>query len=565
MSKIKYQACIYARLSREDGDDKVESNSISNQKAMVRDFLSNYPDIEVVAEKVDDGYSGVNFERPAFQEMMQLIREGKVNCVVCKDLSRFGRNYIEAGNYIERLFPFMNVRFIAINDGYDSAEKQNQSSSLVIPFKNLINDAYCKDISVKIRSQLEIKRKKGEFLSAFANYGYRKDPQDHNHLIVDPYAADIVRMIFKLKIEGMSQNRIAKKLNEQGILCPMEYKLANGENIQTVFRINEKAKWSPVTVTRILTNEVYLGVLVQGKQSTPNYKVKKFFTKDEADWIRVENTHEAIVDYEDFVYVAKLLKKDVRTSPKEEAVYPFSGFLRCADCGQNMIRKTVPSGNKKYYYYVCSTNKAQKGCSSHSVNEKDLEKAVLSAIMRQIDLIIELERILTYIDQLPSEQKNVFDFDAQIVRLKDEIERCQKFKMKLYESLSEHMINEQEYFQFKNSYTAKIKSAQEAIASLEKERQQTIEGNRMESEWIQIFKKYQNIKAIDRRTVVELINHIKIHEDKRIEIIFNYQDKVAQAKSYIQKLAESSVKTTDMKGGKQEWRVRVENLSRMPA
>lgn len=565
MPKIKYQACIYARLSREDGDDKVESNSISNQKAMVRDFLNNYPDIEVVSEKVDDGYSGVNFERPAFQEMMQLIREGKVNCVVCKDLSRFGRNYIEAGNYIERLFPFMNVRFIAINDGYDSAEKQNQSSSLVIPFKNLINDAYCKDISVKIRSQLEIKRKKGEFLSAFANYGYRKDPQNHNHLIVDPYAADIVRMIFRLKIEGMSQNRIAKKLNEQGILCPMEYKLANGENIQTAFRINEKAKWSPVTVTRILTNEVYLGVLVQGKQSTPNYKVKKFFTKDEADWIRVENTHEAIVDYEDFVYVAKLLKKDVRTSPKEEAVYPFSGFLRCADCRQNMIRKTVPSGNKKYYYYVCSTNKTQKGCSSHSVSEKDLEKAVVSAIMRQIDLIIEIERILTYIDQLPFEQKNVFDFDAQIVRLQDEIERCQKFKMKLYESLSEHMINEQEYFQFKNSYTAKIKSAQEAIANLEKERQQTIEGNHMESEWIQIFKKYQNIKVIDRRTVVELINHIKIHEDKRIEIIFNYQDKVAQAKSYIQKLAESSVKTTDMKGGKQEWHVRVENLSRMPA
>ena len=160
MSKIKYKACIYARLSKDDGDDaKKESNSISNQKALVRDFLSNYPEIEIVAEKVDDGYSGVSFDRPAFNEMMEMIRSRQVNCVVCKDLSRFGRNYIEAGNYIEKVFPFLGVRFIAINDGYDSAEKQNQSSNLVIPFKNLINDAYCKDISVKIRSQLEIKRK----------------------------------------------------------------------------------------------------------------------------------------------------------------------------------------------------------------------------------------------------------------------------------------------------------------------------------------------------------------------------------------------------------------------
>ena len=190
MSKIKYKACIYARLSKDDGDDaKKESNSISNQKALVRDFLSNYPEIEIVAEKVDDGYSGVSFDRPAFNEMMEMIRSRQVNCVVCKDLSRFGRNYIEAGNYIEKVFPFLGVRFIAINDGYDSAEKQNQSSNLVIPFKNLINDAYCKDISVKIRSQLEIKRKKGEFLSAFAVYGYQKDPEDHNKLIPGLYAA----------------------------------------------------------------------------------------------------------------------------------------------------------------------------------------------------------------------------------------------------------------------------------------------------------------------------------------------------------------------------------------
>ncbi len=172
----EYKACIYTRLSRDDGD-KVESDSITNQRALIRDYLKKHPEIHIVSEKTDDGYSGVNFDRPAFREMMDEIRAGKVDCVVVKDLSRFGRNYIEAGNYIEKVFPFMGVRFIAINDSYDSLDR-NQSDSLIIPFKNLINDAYCKDISVKIRSQLEIKRKNGEYIGAFVVYGYLKDPEN---------------------------------------------------------------------------------------------------------------------------------------------------------------------------------------------------------------------------------------------------------------------------------------------------------------------------------------------------------------------------------------------------
>ena len=422
MSKIKYKACIYARLSKDDGDDaKKESNSISNQKALVRDFLSNYPEIEIVAEKVDDGYSGVSFDRPAFNEMMEMIRSRQVNCVVCKDLSRFGRNYIEAGNYIEKVFPFLGVRFIAINDGYDSAEKQNQSSNLVIPFKNLINDAYCKDISVKIRSQLEIKRKKGEFLSAFAVYGYRKDPEDHNKLIPDLYAAEVVKQIFHWKLEGMSQGKIASELNKKGVLCPMEYKLANGENIQTAFRGSDKAKWSSNTVKRILQNEVYIGVLVQGKQTTPNHKLKNRVTKDESEWVRIENAHEAIIDHDTFMAVKDLMNRDIRTSPEEETVYLFSGFIRCGDCGQNMVRKTIPAGKKKYTYYVCSTNKSGKGCSSHSISEAELSDAVLHAVRAQIALIADIDRLYRFIDDLPENQRNIFNYDAQIIRLQEEI------------------------------------------------------------------------------------------------------------------------------------------------
>ena len=428
----EYNACIYARLSRDDGD-KLESDSITNQRALIRDFISKHPEIHVVSEKTDDGYSGVNFDRPAFQEMMEDIRSGKVNCVVVKDLSRFGRNYIEAGNYIERVFPFMGVRFIAINDSYDSLDR-NQSDSLIIPFKNLINDAYCKDISVKIRSQLEIKRKKGQFIGAFAVYGYLKDPEDHNRLIPDTYASEVVRAIYKWKLEGMSQGRIAEKLNLQGVLCPMEYKLSMGIKVQTNFKVRKQALWSPRSVTRILTNEIYTGALIQGKTSTPNYKVKKIVAKDETEWIRVEDAHEAIIDRRTFDDVQRILQKDIRSAPDEEVVYPFSGDLKCGDCGQNMVRKTYTSGDKRYTYYICSTRKAGKGCSTHQITDDELNDAVLQGIRSRVASVIEMEELLKIVESLPETQRNVFNYDAQIVKLKEDIERNRSFKMELYEN-----------------------------------------------------------------------------------------------------------------------------------
>ena len=518
----EYNACIYARLSRDDGD-KLESDSIINQKALIRDFISEHPEIHVVSEKTDDGYSGVNFDRPAFQEMMEDIRSGKINCVVVKDLSRFGRNYIEAGNYIERVFPFMGVRFIAINDSYDSLDR-NQSDSLIIPFKNLINDAYCKDISVKIRSQLEIKRKKGQFIGAVAVYGYLKDPEDHNKLIPDTYASEVVRAIYKWKLEGMSQGRIAEKLNLQGVLCPMEYKLSMGIKVQTNFKVRKQALWSPRSVTRILTNEIYTGALIQGKTSTPNYKVKKIVAKDEAEWIRVEDAHEAIIDRRTFDDVQRILQKDIRSAPDEEVVYPFSGYLKCGDCGQNMVRKTYTAGDKRYTYYICSTRKAGKGCSTHQITGDELQDAVLQGIRSRVDSVIEMEELLKIIESLPETQRNVFNYDAQIVKLKEDIERNRSFKMKLYENLQEGMIGQEEYFLFKKSYEAKIQSAEAAIRAVEQERQQAIEHNRESYAWIDVFKKYQNITSIERKTIVELIEEVIVHEDKKISIRFRYGD-----------------------------------------
>jgi len=223
ISQIKkiYHAAIYVRLSKEDGavasHEKTESNSIANQKSLIRDFLENKNDIEVVQEYVDDGFSGSNFERPAFQMMLEDIKKGKIDCVVTKDLSRFGREYIDSGMYIERLFPAMGVRFIAINDGIDSGEAKSQSDEIIIPFKNLINDAYCRDISIKIRSHLEIKRKQGDVITAFVPYGYKKNDKDKHKLEIDVYAANVVKDIFRMKLHGKSQDAIACELNSSGI------------------------------------------------------------------------------------------------------------------------------------------------------------------------------------------------------------------------------------------------------------------------------------------------------------------------------------------------------------
>ena len=536
MSKINsYNACIYARLSRDDGD-KLESDSIINQKALIRDFLSKHPEIHAVSEKTDDGYSGVNFDRPAFQEMMEDIRSGKINCVVVKDLSRFGRNYIEAGNYIERVFPFLGVRFIAINDNYDSLDR-NQSDSLIIPFKNLINDAYCKDISVKIRSQLEIKRKKGQFIGAFAAYGYLKDEEDHNKLVVDTYASEIVRAIFKWKIQGMSQGRIANKLNMQGVLCPMEYKLSLGMKVQTNFRVHKKALWSSKAVTRILTNEIYTGVLVQGKVGTPNYKIKKIMPRDEADWIRVEGVIPVIIDRDMFDSVQMILAKDIRIAPEEDVVYPLSGFVKCADCGQNMVRKSYNAGGKAYSYFICSTRKAGKGCSTHSISEEKLTDVVLQMVSKQIDSVCEMEKMLDIVDSLPEKQANVFNYDAQVVRLKEEIERNKSFKLKLYENLQEGLIGQDEYFLFKKSYAAKIAEAEAAIRAIEDEREQAVSRNRDSLSWMESFKKYRNITSVNRSMVVDLIRQVNVFEGGRAEVVFRHAD---EAEKVVKMLADFS-------------------------
>lgn len=523
-----YNAASYVRLSKEDGDvstrAKAESNSISNQKDYIRNFLSEKNDIRLVKEYVDDGYTGSNFDRPAFQMMMEDIRSGKIDCVIVKDLSRFGREYIDSGRYIERLFPTLGVRFIAINDNYDSATGKDQGDEIIIPFKNLINDAYCRDISIKIRSHLDIKRKNGDYIGAFVPYGYEKSEADKHKIVIDVYAASIVQDIFRMKLHGMSQDAIARKLNEDGILAPMDYKQSVGSGYQTGFLKKEKSEWSSVTVRRILENEVYVGTLVQGKRTTPNHKIKQEVVKPECDWIRIPDNHEPIITKRDFEIVQRLLRMDTRMSPDADMVYNLSGIAVCADCGAPMTRKITTAGGKKYSYYICSNHKLTKQCSQHSISVPMLEDAVLTTLKLHIQNIMQLEDVLTYIGNIPFQQLNVKNLEARKQKKLEEIEKCKRLKTSLYEDMKDGLLTKEEYVELHDAYLNKCKEAEEIVRQIDRDVNLIIEEKDEKHLWMKYFTEHKDIEKLTRDVAVKLISCVKVKEKKEIEIVFDFDD-----------------------------------------
>ena len=520
-----WNATLYLRLSRDDGD-KEESNSITGQRELLRDYISQRPELREYAVRIDDGFSGSTFDRPSFQKMIEDVKAGRTDCIIVKDLSRFGRNYLDAGEYIEKIFPFLGVRFIAVNDNYDSLGDKKASDDLIIPFKNLINEAYCRDISVKIRSQLEIKRKNGQFLGSFAAFGYLKDEQDKNKLVVDQYAADIVRDIFKWKLEGVSPQDIADALNRLGVLSPMEYKRSPGMKFTTSFKTNAKAVWSAGTVIRILKNPIYTGVLVQGKETTPSYKVHKRIIKDESEWTVIEDSHEAIISKIDFDSVQKVLKCDTRRSPGGKAVGLFSGMIFCGDCGASMVRKTVPAGEKKYVYYVCSAHKQDKSCSPHRMRDVALEEIVLDSVKQHIREVIDMSELLTITDTAPLRTAQAQKVQRQLDKKHEEYEKLQKLLMSLYENLTEGIIDREEYTRLKASFTARADEAEKQMDAL-RENLKEIQNHGTENAWMNEFTKRQGLTALDRAVVVALIDKILIHSNDVVEIIYRWQDEFA--------------------------------------
>jgi DNA invertase Pin-like site-specific DNA recombinase len=523
--KSSYSAAIYLRLSKEDGD-KVESNSIQNQRELIKEFLKQHPEISKTQEFIDDGYSGTNFERPAFIRMMNEVENHRIDCIIVKDLSRLGRNYIETGKYLERIFPMLEVRFIAINDNYDSVSGTGDADQIIVPFKNLINDAYCRDISIKIRSQLDVKRKNGKFIGSFAGYGYQKDPEDKNHLVIDEYAAGIVRMIFSMKLEGSSSSRIAQKLNEMGVLTPMEYKRACGMNFNSGYQVSRHPVWTSGSVMQILKNETYTGTVVQGKNRKINYKVKESRPVEQEEWIRVSGMHEAIIPVTIFESVQEFLKLDTRTAPAEDRVDAFSGLVRCGDCGQNMIRRSTTKKGKKYFYYHCTTYKNRLGCSAHLISAEKLYAAVLWQTQKQIAKLVEADAFLKEIEYAPQEQFRIQALNNQLVALQSEIERYSELKLKVYQDMVDQVVTKEEYQELCGRFSKKIETARRTQEEIEEKKKQLDIGSIYGQSWIEEFKQHQNITTLDRKLMVELIDQIIVYSKDRIEIRYRYMDEM---------------------------------------
>lgn len=531
-----FRAIAYYRLSKDDGKNH-ESDSIANQRMLIHAYLEKHPNIILVDEADDDGYTGTNYDRPGFRKVMGCINAGKVNCVIVKDLSRMGREYIETGKYLEMIFPSLGVRFIAINDDVDS-EKRSSGDDLIVPIKNIMNESYCRDLSKKLRYQFRIQRSNGEYLGAFVSYGYCKSPDDKHKIVIDEYAAEVVKGIFSLFFQGYSQNMISDYLNGENILTPAEYKQSLGLKYRTNFQIATKAKWSVVQINRILTNPIYIGTLVQGKRGTPNYKVKMMRVRKEDEWTIVENNHPAIVDPLMFALVQKMLLRDTRRVPGNDVLLPLAGVLFCADCNRSLLRRGVTRGKKKFYYYVCSTYKRGGGCSSHSFEQGKLEQTVLHAVVNQINMIVEMDQLLRDIGANDIQSIRVKRLDMMIAQKHKDIDGYQDFRMNLYEAFCDQLIERDEYDKMRSKYGQMIADAQNAVKKLEQERHEIVSTQNVHSGWIQQFVQYQGITELTREVVVTLIDRIYVYEDKRIRIDFNYRDEI----EYYQELLRQKAK-----------------------
>ena len=533
-----YKAIKYIRLSYTD-DKTIESDSVANQRRLIDDFIEKHPEIEVVDEKIDDGYSGVLFDRPAFQEMMRMIEEGQANCVIVKDLSRLGREYIETGRYMRRVFPAYGVRFIAINDNVDTIN--DAADDLTVSVKNIMNEAYCRDISVKTRSALDVKRRSGDFVGAFAVYGYIKSGDKHKSLEIDPYAAKVVQDIFRMRLDGHSALHIAEELNRMGILSPLAYKRNNGmPHAKGGYTDKKDCKWSATTIIRILQDETYTGTLVQGKQTTPHFKLKERQNKPSSEWIRVENAHPCIIEKSDFDLVQRLRRLDTRTSPNSDKVYMFSGVLICGCCGSRMTRKTNRHKDKEYNYYYCPTGKKNGCTSSVMIKESDLIECVQVILKGHIDNVASLDTLLSSISQDRINRELASEYAEQIRVSEKRLSQIEGYKAKLYENLVSGILTKEEFLTYKSKYNADIEQLRKAIAEWNEKLTDILENRSERNRWINHFMKFSTMEEIDRRAVTHLIRSIRILGKDEIHVEFNYQDEYKKAVALAAQIAQAA-------------------------
>ena len=524
----KIEAYMYLRLSRDDGDEG-ESNSIGNQRELIKSYADK-AGFQIIKEYVDDGFTGSNFARPYFKKMLNDLENKACKTIIVKDLSRFGRDYIESGKFLQKIFPQMGVRFISVNDNYDSENADVNDTHLILPIKNFINDSYCRDISMKVKSSQKTKRQRGEFIGAFAPYGYKKSTKKKNHLIVDRKVAHVIRKIFEMKVEGYSSKAIADELNDMGIQTPQAYKESNGSNFSTGFASNQ-SKWQAKMINRIIGNRVYLGDLEQGKRTKLNYKSNKEIKVTQEEWVRVEGTHEAIVTETMFNLANKMMGRDILNRKSKPNV--LAGLLYCADCGNQLVRRNQKTKNGQRIYYICGLYNRGKGCSRHSIKEEDILSAVDTILKQHLRYQEELFNRIKETDITKSE------YELDVNDLIAEKQKYETLRKSLYIDLEDELIDEDEFQMFRKNYSLKVKEIEHQIKAREKSYYELKEILASKENWITGLGEYKNIDNINRRTIAFYIDKILVGERDsegrpQLTVFFNDMEKLDILKRIIE-------------------------------
>ena len=536
-SLCPWQAALYIRLSRDDGD-KLESNSVTNQREILKEHLKLHPDIAIHDTYIDDGWSGTNFDRPGFQRMMEDIYAGRVNCVIVKDLSRFCRNASEGGQYLDNIFVRYRVRFIALNNGIDTASgTMNAATQLIsVGVTNVINESVAATTSVNVRGTLNVNRQQGKFIGSFPTYGYLKDPEDHHKLIIDEETAPIVRLIFQRFLAGMSIMGIAKELNRMGIPNPSAYKRSKGLKYRHPTGETNDGLWPDSSVRRILRNEMYIGNMVQGKNTTISYKIRQCRSVPKEDWIRVEGTHEAIIDRETFEKAQALFNRNIRKPPNRDGVLLFSGLVRCGHCGRIMSKKTNRHPYGTYHYYRCTThNKMDPGkCTGQTIRMDRLEKAVLVFLQTMVNVSVEYDALLEKIRHSAARKTESAALQKTLEQQKAEREKYRRMSLELYPDWKSGILSREEYLSLREDLTEKIQTLDTTIEKLHQTAAQYALGPEQENDFLAHFRKYRNFAELTRPMLTELVHEIRIYEGNRMEIILNFQDELQALTEYLE-------------------------------
>lgn len=526
---IGYQVGFYLRLSDKEAKER-DSESIENQFALLKDFIKNKPDFRLISTFTDDGKTGTNFKRSGFEQMMDEVRSGRINCIIVKDLSRFGRNYLEAGHYIEHVFPFLNVRFIAVTDGFDTLTATPAQLAYLIPLKNIMNENYARDISKKERSAKKVLRKKGCFLGAYAMYGYEKTSDKHV-IGVDPEAAVHVKTIFDLCEKGYSDSAIAKYLNERKVLCPARYKYEKG--IVKNAKYANTSGWYPQTISGILTSRVYIGDMVQGARRSKEIKGKKeVVPMSERDI--VSGTHEAIISKEQFDRVQeirmdrhrqyeKMIQENRRLAGKSENSGILKGKVFCGDCKRAMVRKHIKSCKDKYRY-VCDMHEKTGQCSRKFLPEQELFEMLGCLIRRQIEAACQVKE---WLHSRKQEEARELSRSQQTLReTEDKRNRLVQKIAALYQDWKEGILDQDEYLYMKKRYEEELTGCEGEREELMGRKQEYILAYTSENPALKAVSEIPDDFLLSRELVDRLIERIEIYEGNRVRVSFKFQDEM---------------------------------------